>query len=63
MRVMDMKDSQWQELDFSDFEEEDQFERKRSKKQYKRKWREIEAYKEQERERKFMDFNDHYYSM
>ena len=58
-----MKDSQWQELDFSEFEDEEQFEKKKNKIQKKRKWREIEAYKEQQRERKFMDMNDHYYSM
>ena len=58
-----MKDSQWQELDFSEFEDEEQFEKKKNKIQKKRKWREIEAYKEQQRERKFMDVNDHYYSM
>jgi hypothetical protein len=63
MRVIDMKDSQWQELDFSEFEDEEQFEKKKNKIQKKRKWREIEAYKEQQRERKFMDVNDHYYSM
>jgi hypothetical protein len=63
MRVLDMKDSQWQELDFSDFEDEEQFEKKKNKVHKKRKWREIEAYKEQQRERKFMDMNDHYYSM
>ena len=58
-----MKDSQWHELDFSEFEDEEQFEKKKNKIQKKRKWREIEAYKEQQRERKFMDMNDHYYSM
>lgn len=58
-----MKDSQWQELDFSEFEGEENLEKKKNKTHKKRKWREIEAFKEQQRERKFMDINDHYYSM
>ena len=58
-----MKNEQWQDFDFSEFEDEEQLERKKSKKTKKSRWREIEAYKEQQRERKFMDVNDHYYSM
>lgn len=58
-----MKDNQWQELDFSEFEDDEQFEKKKNKVQKKRKWREIEAFKERQRERKFMDVNEHFYSM
>lgn len=58
-----MKDNQWQELDFSEFEDDEQFEKKKNKVQKKRKWREIEAFKERQRERKFMDINEHFYSM
>lgn len=57
-----MQDNQWQELDFSEFEEHEQFEKKKSKKQNKRKWREIEAYKEQQRVNKETDYSDKYYS-
>ena len=56
-----MQNDTWQNLDFDEFEEEQ--EKKKTKKMKKRKWREIEAYKEKQRDRKVMDMNDHYYSM
>ena len=57
-----MQDEQWQELDFSDFDDDVEFEKKKSKKQNKRKWREIEDYKEQQREKRELDFSENYYS-
>lgn len=51
----------WQDFDFEAFVES--LEKKKTKKQNKRKWREIEAFKEKQIERKFMDVNDHYYSV
>jgi hypothetical protein len=59
-----MQDEQWQELDFSDFEEDTEFEKKKSKRQSKRKWREIEAYKDERRVKRELelDLNDNYYS-
>ena len=44
-----MQESEWQELDFNDLEDDEQFEKKKSKKINRRKWREIEAFKEQKR--------------
>jgi len=57
-----MQDEQWQELDGSDFDDDVEFEKKKSKKQNKRKWREIEDYKEQQREKRELDFSENYYS-
>jgi hypothetical protein len=56
-----MQNNNVQEFDFDEFEEPDEI--NKNKKQKKRKWREIEAFKERQRERKVMDINDHYYSM
>lgn len=61
MREMIMQNNDWQDFDFKEFEEES--EKNKSKKQNKRKWREIEKFKDSQRERKVMDVNDHYYSM
>ncbi len=47
-----MNDSFWHDTDMSDFDELPIIEKKRHKKQSKRKWREIEALKEQRREQK-----------
>ncbi|MGL1959564.1 MAG: DUF3545 family protein [Colwellia sp.] len=58
-----MKNNNWQELDFSEFEEQEQYDKKKNQKLNKRKWREIEALKEQHRERKEMASFDLYYSM
>jgi hypothetical protein len=57
-----MQDNQWQELDFSEFEDLEQIEKRKNKRQSKRKWREIEAYKEQQRVEKETDFSEKYYS-
>ena len=56
-----MQNNNVQEFDFDEFEEP--HESNKSKKLNKRKWREIEAFKERQRERKYLDINDHYYSM
>ncbi|NQY89316.1 MAG: DUF3545 family protein [Colwellia sp.] len=56
-----MQNNIWQDFDFDEFEE--QHEKKKSKRQSKRKWREIEEFKDRQIERKVMDINDHYYSM
>lgn len=58
-----MQNDNWQDfdLDFNELDEEHQ--KKKSKRVYKRKWREIESFKDKQRERKVMDMNDHYYSM
>lgn len=56
-----MQNNNVQEFDFDEFEEP--HESVKSKKQSKRKWREIEKFKDMQRERKVMDINDHYYSM
>ena len=56
-----MQDNNWLELDFDEFEEH--YEKKKSTKQKKRTWRDIEAYKEKQRERRELDMNEHYYSM
>lgn len=56
-----MQNGAWLELDFDEFE--DHYEKKKTSKQKKRSWREIEDFKEKQRERKFMDVNDHYHSM
>jgi hypothetical protein len=60
---MIMQNDNWQDfdLDFNELDEEHQ--KKKSKRVYKRKWREIESFKDKQRERKVMDMNDHYYSM
>lgn len=60
-----MQNDPWKDLDMElDFDElEESHEKKKSKKMHKRKWREIESFKEKQRERKFMDINNHYYSM
>lgn len=58
-----MQDDNWQALDEEFDEYETQYEKKKSARQKKRSWREIEAYKEKQREKKAMDINDHYYSM
>jgi hypothetical protein len=50
-----------QEFEFDIFDTPE--ENTKSKRMNKRKWREIEAFKERQRERKVMDINDHYYSM
>lgn len=50
-----------QEFEFDEFDAPE--ENIKSKRGSKRKWREIEAFKERQRERKVMDINDHYYSM
>jgi ribosomal protein S4 len=57
-----MQNEQWQELDLTEFEDDVEFEKKKGKKQNKRKWREIEDYKEQQREKRELDFSDNYYS-
>lgn len=58
-----MQNDNWQDfdLDFNELDEEHQ--KKKNKRVYKRKWREIESFKDKQRERKVMDMNDHYYSM
>ncbi|MBL4764535.1 MAG: DUF3545 family protein [Colwellia sp.] len=56
-----MQNNTWQDFYFDEFEE--QHEKKKNKRQSKRKWREIEEFKDRQRERKVMDINDHYYSM
>jgi len=60
---MIMQNDNWQDfdLDFNELDEEHQ--KKKSKRVHKRKWREIEAFKEKQRDRKVMNMNDHYYSM
>ena len=59
--IMQNENLNWQDFDFEEFEES--LEKKRIKKQNKRKWREIEAFKEKRIEEKFMDLNDHYHSI
>jgi len=56
-----MQNNTWQEFDFEEFE--GSLEKKKTKKLNKRKWREIEEFKERQRERKVMNVNDHYFSM
>jgi hypothetical protein len=56
-----MQNNDWLGFDFDEFEEPQ--EKKKTIKQSKRKWREIEKFKDRQRERKVMDINDHYYSM
>jgi hypothetical protein len=56
-----MQNNDWLGFDFDEFEEPQ--EKKKTIKQNKRKWREIEKFKDRQRERKVMDINDHYYSM
>lgn len=58
-----MKDEQWQELEFNDAEELEQLEKKKQKKNTKRKWREIEALKERNRELKELAYYDDFYAM
>ena len=58
---MQTENLDWQDFDFEAFVES--LEKKKNKKQHKRKWREIEAFKEKQIERKFMDMNDHYHSI
>ena len=55
-----MQDNEWQEFDFSEFEDQQEFVKKNAKKQNKRKWREIEAYKEQLRVKKEIGFCELY---
>lgn len=57
-----MQYNNWKELDFNDIEDQVEYEKKKSKKQSKRKWREIEAFKDQQRERREMELNESYYS-
>lgn len=45
-----MKNKYWQIEDFDDFEEQSELQKKKVNKQNKRKWREIEAYKDRRRE-------------
>lgn len=56
-----MQNNNWEDFDFDEFEEP--HEKKKSKRLGKRKWREIEEFKERQRERKVMDINDHYHSV
>jgi hypothetical protein len=56
-----MKEDDWLELDFDEFEEH--YQKKKMAKQKKRSWREIEAYKEKQRERKAVDEYEHYFSV
>ncbi|MCW8834625.1 MAG: DUF3545 family protein [Colwellia sp.] len=58
---MMMQDNNWYDEELCEFEEPQ--EKKKSKKQSKRKWREIESYKEKQRDRKIRDMNEHYYSL
>lgn len=58
-----MQNDNWQDFDLDFDELEERNEKKKSKKIHKRKWREIESFKERQREIKVMDINDHYYSM
>ncbi|MDX2370786.1 MAG: DUF3545 family protein [Colwellia sp.] len=58
-----MQNDNWLDCDLDFDELEEPHEKKKSKKMYKRKWREIESFKDKQRERKVMDINDHYYSM
>jgi hypothetical protein len=48
---MTMKNKYWQIEDFDEFEEGSDIQKKKVNKQKKRKWREIEAYKDRKRER------------
>lgn len=57
-----MQDNEWQDLDFSEFEDQEEFEKKKNKKQNKQRWREIEAFKDRQRVRKEIDFIDNYNS-
>lgn len=56
-----MQNNTWQDFDFDEFEEPQ--EKMKPKKLHKRKWSEIEEFKERQGERKVMNVNDHYYSM
>lgn len=56
-----MKEDDGLELDFDEFEEH--YQKKKMAKQKKRSWREIEAYKEKQRERKAVDEYEHYFSV
>lgn len=58
---MTMQNNNWEDFDFDEFEEP--HEKKKGKRLGKRKWREIEDFKERQRERKVMDINDHYHSV
>ena len=58
-----MENENWQDFDLDFDELEQPHEKKKSKKMHKRKWREIESFKDKQRERKVMDINEHYYSM
>ena len=44
-----MQTKEWQEADYSDLDDALDFQKKKNTKQSKRKWREIEAFKEQKR--------------
>lgn len=59
MRENVMQNTNWEDFDFDELDEVN--ERKVNKKKNNRKWREIEAFKDRQRERKAMDLNDHYY--
>lgn len=61
MRENAMQNTNWEDFDFDELAETT--ERKENKKKSSRKWREIEAFKDRQRERKAMDLNDHYYLM
>lgn len=58
-----MQNDNWQEFDLDFDELEESHEKKKNKKIHKRKWREIESFKDRQRERRVMDINDHYYSI
>lgn len=54
-----MHNTNWEDFDFDELEEPS--DKKFIKKKSNRKWREIEAFKDRQRERKAMDINNHYY--
>ncbi|WP_440874068.1 DUF3545 family protein [Thalassotalea sp. PLHSN55] len=56
-----MQDTNWEkELEFDELDEQSFNAKKRNAKQRKRKWREIEAFKEQQRIHKEMELYDSY---
>ncbi len=56
-----MQDFNWEDFDVGEFEEPQG--KVKTKKQSKHKWREIESYKEKQREKKEMSLYEHSYSM
>lgn len=61
LRVWNMQGKEWQEDDFSEFDETSESHKKKHAKQPKRKWREIEVIKERRREKRELASFDYSY--